>query len=86
MSENKFDYFTNNAFSTGILNSIYLSQDLNENYRMQPYYIEGYLLYSILNWKMNESNPLSFKYSVQISFTNQVEWKLEMGFQLDIVF
>ena len=53
---------------------------------MQPYYIEGYLLYSILNWKMNESNPLSFKYSVQISFTNQVEWKLEMGFQLDIVF
>ena len=41
---------------------------------------------SNVNWKINDSNFLPFRYSTQKKKEISEKWKPEMGLQLDIVF
>ncbi|MBC8256458.1 MAG: hypothetical protein H8E85_04035 [Candidatus Marinimicrobia bacterium] len=59
---------------------------LKGEFRIQPYYLEGISIYSKVNWKVNDSNSLSFRYSTQTKINNWGKWEPEMGLQLDIVF
>ena len=40
----------------------------------------------MVNLKLNDSNFLLFRYSLEINFNDNIKWKQEMGLQLDIVF
>jgi hypothetical protein len=40
----------------------------------------------MVNLKLNDSNSLSFRYSLEININDNIKWKPEMGLQLDIVF
>ena len=59
---------------------------LKGKFRIQPYFLEGISIYSKVNWKINDSNSLSFRYSTQRKKEISEKWKPEMGLQLDIVF
>ena len=59
---------------------------LKGEFRIQPYYKQGSAFYSKLNWKINDSNLLSFRYSLEINLNDNIKWKPELGLQLDIVF
>ena len=59
---------------------------LKGEFRIQPYYEQGSAFYSMVNLKLNDSNSLSFRYSLEININDNIKWKPEMGLQLDIVF
>ena len=59
---------------------------LKGEFRIQPYFLEGISIYSKVNWNINDSNSLSFRYSIQRKKEISEKWKPEMGLQLDIVF
>ncbi len=83
---------------SGVVGAIYFNMDnwdsrlyliepgLKGEFRIQPYYLEGISIYSKVNWKLNDSNSLSFRYSTQSKKEISEKWKPEMGLQLDIVF
>ena len=83
---------------SGVLGAVYFNTDnwdsrlyliepgLKGEFRIQPYFLEGISIYSKLNWKINDSNSLSFRYSTQRKREISEKWKPEMGLQLDIVF
>ena len=63
-----------------------IAAGLKGEFRIQPYYKRGGAVYSRINWKINASNSLSFRYSLKMNINDQIKWKPEMGLQLDIVF
>ena len=83
---------------SGVLGAVYFDTDnwnsrlyliesgLKGEFRIQPYFLEGFSIYSKLNWKLNDTNSLSFRYSTQKVLENLEKWNPEFGFQLDIVF
>jgi len=83
---------------SGVVGSVYFNTDnwdsrlyliepgLKGEFRIQPYFLEGISIYSKVNWKINDSNSLSFRYSTQRKKEISEKWKPEMGLQLDIVF
>ena len=83
---------------SGIVGAVYFNTDnwdsrlyliepgLKGEFRIQPYFLEGISIYSKVNWKINDSNSLSFRYSTQRKKEISEKWKPEMGLQLDIVF
>ncbi|MDP7026939.1 MAG: hypothetical protein QF380_00860 [Candidatus Marinimicrobia bacterium] len=83
---------------SGVLGVVYFDTDnwnsrlyliepgLKGEFRIQPYFLEGISIYSKLNWKLNDINSLSFRYSTQKVLENLEKWSPEFGFQLDIVF
>ena len=38
---------------------------LKGEFRIQPYFLEGISIYLKVNWKINDLNSLSFRYSTQ---------------------
>ena len=83
---------------SGVVGSVYFNTDnwdsrfyliepgLKGKFRFQPYFLEGISIYSKVNWKINDSNSLSFRYSTQRKKEISEKWKPEIGLQLDIVF
>jgi len=83
---------------SGVVGAVYFNTDnwdsrlyliepgLKGEFRIQPYFLEGISIYSKVNWKINDSNSLSFRYSTQRKKEISEKWKPEMGLQLDIVF
>ena len=83
---------------SGVVGAVYFNTDnwdsrlyligpgLKGEFRIQPYFLEGISIYSKVNWKINDSNSLSFRYSTQRKKEVSEKWKPEMGLQLDIVF
>ena len=82
---------------SGVVGAVYFNTDnwdshlyliepgLKGEFRIQPYFLEGISIYSKVNWKINDSNSLSFRYSTHMKKKSE-KWKPEMGLQLDIVF
>ena len=84
----KFQYLGSNLLN--IQDSVQISQNKKSVSLIlpfvQPYFLEGISIYSKVNWKINDSNSLSFRYSTQRKKEISEKWKPEMGLQLDIVF
>jgi len=84
----KFQYLGSNL--PNIQDSVQISQNKKSVSLIlpfgQPYFWEGISIYSKVNWKINDSNSLSFRYSIQRKKEISEKWKPEMGLQLDIVF
>ena len=84
----KFQYLGSNL--PNIQDSVQISQNKKSVSLILPfvqsYFLEGISIYSKVNWKINDSNSLSFRYSTQRKKEISEKWKPEMGLQLDIVF
>jgi len=62
---------------SGVVGSVYFNTDnwdsrlyliepgLKGEFRIQPYFLVGISIYLKVNWKINDSNSLSFRYSSQ---------------------